>query len=219
MKRLCLLASLILVSLSSISQENQLPPQYKPIKEVFGDLDKDGIKERVVVYNMHDREDDPEGIPREIVILKKKGDQWTTWHRSANAIGGTKDGGMMGDPFEDVEIVKGILMISESGGSSWKWNHTDKYRFQNNAFELIGYQSHDGRPCDYWESFDYNLSTGKIEFKKDYEKCNDDGEDLEVYKKEAESFVYKTKIKIRLENRKKEDIKIVTPKYKHALYL
>ena len=148
-----------------------------------------------------------------------KNNAWTIWHRSTNAVGGTRDGGMMGDPFEAVKIEKGLLIIDESGGSSWKWSHTDKYRYQNNGFELIGYESYAGRNCDDWTSFSFNVSTGKIEVKKDYEKCDDDGENVQVKKKEHETFIYKTKLKIRLENRKKEDIKIVSPRYKHELYL
>ena len=126
---------------------------------------------------------------------------------------------MMGDPFEDVEIKNGILIISQAGGSSWKWGHSDKYRYQNNRFELIGYSSHYGKLCEYWEDFDFNLVTGKIILKKEYERCDDDGESNEVYKTEKETFTYKLKQKITLENRNKMEVKIISPKYKHDLYL
>ena len=124
----------------------------------------------------------------------------------------------MGDPFENIEIAQGILLISQSGGSSWKWGYTDKYRFQNNSFELIGHTSKAGKPCERWVSYDYNLSTGNIEYRKEYEKCDDKG-GQQVYKKEAETFRYKLTEKITLATRKADEIKIVTPKYKEELYL
>jgi hypothetical protein len=131
-------------------QDNLIPSQYQPIKEIYGDLDKDTISEKVVVYNMSNKEDEINGVDREVIIFKKDKEKWVIWQRSTTAVGNSKDGGMMGDPFEDIEIRNGVLLISQSGGSSWKWGHTDKYRYQNNTFELIGYTSNYGKPCEYW---------------------------------------------------------------------
>ena len=61
--------------------------------------------------------------------------------------------------------------------------------------------------------------TGKINVSKEYEKCDEDDESQTVYKKENENFTYKLKNKLTLKNRKKEEVKIITPKYKHELYL
>ena len=152
-------------------------------------------------------------------FFKKEKDEWKIWHRSTNAIGNTRDGGMMGDPFEDIEIKNGVLLISESGGSSWKWGHTDKYRYQNNSFELIGYTGRYGKLCEYWVTLDYNIVTGKISVQKEYEKCENDDGDQVVYKKENEDFQYRLKKKILLENRKQSEVEIISPKYKHHLYL
>lgn len=201
---------------SSFGQENSIPKEYRSIKEIFGDLNKDSIDEKVVVYNVSDTEDDVEGVDREVIIFKKEKGDWVIWHRSKTAVGNSKDGGMMGDPFEDIEIKNGILLISQSGGSSWKWGYTDKYRFQNNNFELIGYVSNAGKVCEYWQDVDYNISTGKIIIKKEYEDCD---KAQEIYKRENEEFVYKLKNIITFENRDSEEIKIVSPKYKHEIYL
>jgi len=66
------------------------------------------------------------------------------------------------------------------------------------------------------ETDDFNLSTGKIIFKKEYEKCEDGKQ--EIYKKENEMFFEKGVI-INLENRNEKEIKIVTPKYNRKIYL
>jgi hypothetical protein len=215
-KSLLLLSAIIFSCCISFGQENLVPKEYRSIKEISGDLDKDSVDEKVVVYNVSDIQDDVDGVDREIIIFKKEKENWMIWHRSKTAIGNSKDGGMMGDPFEDVEIKNSILLISQSGGSSWKWGHTDKYRFQNNDFELIGYVSNAGKACEYWEDVDYNISTGKIIVKKEYEDCE---KAQEIYKRENEEFSYKLKTKITLEKRDKDEIKIVSPKYKHEIYL
>lgn len=221
-KQTCILLLLLLTIRSSYSQQNLVPKAYEPIKEITGDLDKDSIPEKVIVYNMaadSDTANDYTGVAREIIIFKKDKDKWTIWHRSTKAIGNSSDGGMMGDPFEDIEIKNGILIISESGGSSWKWGYQDKYRYQNNRFELIGYTSEYGRDCEYWTKVDFNIMTGKIVVTKEYEKCDDEEQQNKPYKKENENFTYKLTQKITLENRKENEVKIISPKYKHELYL
>lgn len=150
MKQLVILLITFFLLHTSFGQSNLIPKQYQPIKEIYGDLNKDNIDERVVVYNMADKEDEINGVDREIIIFRKYQGKWTVWHRSTNAIGNSKDGGMMGDPFGDIEIKNGLLLISQSGGSSWKWGYTDKYRYQNNSFDLIGHTSNYGKPCEYW---------------------------------------------------------------------
>lgn len=217
MKQLILVFFTFFLAGSSFGQEASIPGQYRPLEEVYGDLNKDGVDEKVVVYNMTDVEDDVNGTDREIVIFRKEGQGWIAWHRSTRAIGNSKDGGMMGDPFAGVEIKNGLLLIYQSGGSSWKWTYTDKYRFQNNRFELIGHTHHYGRVCDYWTSFDYNITTGKIVYTKEYETC--EGETNVVSKKEQETFSHPLKKRVTLANRLDAEVKIVTPKYKDELYL
>lgn len=213
--------TIILICLIQFSkaQSNLVPKQYKVINEATGDLDKDGIAEKAVVYNMSQPpDDDEEGINRELIIYKKQKDKWIIWHRSTTAIGNSKGGGMMGDPFESIEINKGILLVYQSGGSSWKWNTTDKYRFQNNRFELIGYKSYYGKLCEYWLLFEYNISTQTVFCKKEYEVCDEKGDQV-ISKTETEKFTYKLKQPITLQNRNKEEIKIESLKYKFELYL
>ncbi len=135
--------------------------------------------------------------------------------KSRNAILKSQEGGMMGDPFGDVEIKNGLLNIYFEGGSSWKWNYTDKYRFQNNTFQLIGHTSYYGKLCEYWQQFDYNISTGKIVYKKEFEDC-DNGQ--KITKTEKETFIAKP-ISVNIQNRFPSEIKITSPRLKVDLYL
>lgn len=215
-----------LIAITCLAQEKSVPPNYLLKKEAYGDLDKDSIAERVVVYDIITSQNENEGINREIVIYKKEKENWKVWHRSKNAVKNSTEGGMMGDPFEGVEISKGILVIYHWGGSSTKWSQTDRYRFQHNRFELIGFKEFSGRPCDEWFGFDYNISTGKIEVTNEFEKCDENKKNENtqvVYKRKNEIFTYKLSTVLTLGNRyqdsEKNPIMIVSPKYKHELYL
>lgn len=202
-----------------LSQNVPVPRNYSVIDSVLGDLDKDGVDELVVAYNTKSDEDEIDnGVPRELIIYKKMNNKWTVWQKSMQALYGSRDGGMMGDPFGEMLIEAGILKISQEGGSSWKWNHTDKYRYDGKRFKLIGYESHYGKICEFWEGVDFNLVTGKIIITKEFERCENDAEIQRIYKRENETF-FKKGIVLTLQNRSAKDIIIISPKYRQEIYL
>jgi len=186
------------------------------LTEIYGDLDLDAVNEKVVVKELKDTADD--GKQRELIIYKKDHDNWKVMVSSKKAILGSDSGGMMGDAFssKEISIENGILIIGHDGGSSWKWNTIHKYRFQNQNLELIGYETIFGKICEYWDEFDYNLSTGKIIYTKTTEICDDDG-----IKKESQTVqeIFRKKLQ-KIPNIQTintiENI-IITPKYKAEL--
>ena len=201
----------ILLNLLCFAQKEFQPDGATIIETVDGDLDGDHIPEKVIVYNTKDTAD--YGNIREIQILKKVNKKWTVLEKSRNAVLKSKDGGMMGDPYQTTEIKDGILMITQAGGSSWKWGYTDKYRFQNGHFELIGYSSNSGKPEEYWTDIDFNLSTGKLFFEKEVENSKEYGAS------KREVFIKKG-MKINLQNRNQEKQReILLPKTKEKVYL
>ncbi|RKS97500.1 hypothetical protein BCF58_1630 [Chryseobacterium defluvii] len=212
MKKLFFLLSIVSGTFCFAQKEFQ-PAGSEIIETVDGDLDGDKIPEKVIVYNTNDTTDT--GNIREIQILKMVNGKWTVLEKSRNAVLESKGGGMMGDPYGDTKIEKGILMISQSGGSSWKWGYTDKYRFQNGHFELIGHSSSYGRPGDYWVDVDFNLSTGQLVYEKEVEDTTNPSNgksQKEIYNKKG--------LKINLQNRNQEDQrKIVLPKTKAEIYI
>lgn len=188
----CLLS--LLFSIICFAQKEFQPAGSEMIETVDGDLDGDKIPEKVMVYNTKDTTD--MGNVREIQILKKTNGKWAVLEKSRNALLESKHGGMEGDPYQGIIIKKGILEITQAGGSSWKWGYTDKYRFQNGHFELIGHSLSYGRPGDYWADMDYNLSTGQLVYSKEVE--NTDNPDNGKSEKET---VIKKDWKINLQNR------------------
>jgi len=90
---------------------------------------------------------------------------------------------------------------------------TDKYRFQNGHFELIGYSSESGKPEEYWTTVDFNLSTGKLIFDKEVVNTKEYG------KSKKETFIKKG-MQINLQNRNQEkQRKIILPQTKEEVYL
>ena len=112
MRELITLA-LLFTSYVSFGQEVEIPENYEIIAVKKGDLNGDKIDEKVVIYETDSITD--LGNAREIRIFKLVDNKWVIWKNSKNAILKKEDGGMMGDPFENIEIKKGILIISFAG--------------------------------------------------------------------------------------------------------
>lgn len=195
--------------------QKEFQPKGSKINEtVDGDLDGDKIAEKVIVYDIPIN--DELGDAREIQILKKVNNKWTILEKSRKVILGSKDGGVMGDPYMGTKIKNGILMIEHYGGSSWRWSDTDKYRFQNGHFELIGNVSESGKIFEFWETIDFNLSTGQIIYTKEVENTKDP----ENGKNETEKFIKKG-VKVNFQNRNITDPKLrfKLPKTKKEIYI
>lgn len=137
-----------------------IPKGYTILAEQKGDLDKDGIPELVIVFNTPKQVE--LGTERQIWIYKRKAGKWAVWHKSTGAVLSSQHGGMMGDPFDGLEIDHGVIVIRHFGGSADKWFYVHRYRYQKNNWYLIGTNITFGRPPDQMSSYDYNLSTGKV---------------------------------------------------------
>lgn len=148
---------IIYLSVHLTSQQDTISNKYKIIAEAYGDLNADGIEEKVSVLETIEKSES--GNIRLIQIYRYMDGKWTVWHSSDKAILKYQKDIMMSDPFDRIKIDHDTLLIYFSGGSSWKWSYTDRYRFQNNQFELIGYTSNYFKLCEYWLTVDYNLST------------------------------------------------------------
>ena len=165
------------------SQENiktaiiETPKHFKILDEKEGDLDKDGVFEKVIVYDTPKETD--MGTERQIYIYKKNNDTWELWKKSVGAILPSKHGGLMGDPFEGISIIRNCIVINHSGGARQRWYYTHRFRFQSDSFQLIGVTINFGSPCDNFYNFDYNLSTGKIIYEYETSDCENKSSKME----------------------------------------
>lgn len=166
--------------LKTTSFENNNEPNQ--IAESFGDLDKDGIEEKVVVIDTGIELN--AGTERQLLIYKKSNNEWKLWHTS---VGVVVQGGLMNSSFENLTIERGCIVIRHFGGSRNKWFYTHRFRYQNNDWELIGATIDNYTMCELSEKFDYNFSTGKMIYTKETEVC-EEGEDAKVINTENIEF-------------------------------
>lgn len=160
------------------------------IKEAKGDLDGDKEEELVIVYDT--KRDGDLGTEREIHIFKNKAGKWNLLHKSIGAVISSRGGGMMGDPFEDLVIENQTIVIRHFGGSREKWYYTHRYRFQNDNWYLIGATLVFSSPCESSSTYDFNLSTSKVNITDEKESCNENGEPKGNPKTKTSSAIVKS---------------------------
>lgn len=154
-----------------------IPDGYEIISESDGDVDGDAINEKVVVLNT-DEEGDM-GIEREVRIYVQTDGYWSVWHQYRGPVLASEHGGMMGDPFEKLEIHNQSIFISHFGGSSDKWSYTHEYEYQNDTWELTSATLIYFRNCAYSETFTYDFKERMCFHTRYTESCNEDGLVLE----------------------------------------
>jgi len=147
------------------------PSNFKKLGEAKGDLDKDGKEELAIVFDTGRPTD--MGTQRELCIYKIKDGEWRLWHKAIGIVLPSEHGGTKGDPFQAIEIKRGSIVINHFGGSRQVWAYNHIYRFQQNNWYLIGASISYFASCEYFQNFDYNLSTGKINIEITTEKCNE----------------------------------------------
>ncbi|MFT6134405.1 MAG: hypothetical protein ACJAZM_000894 [Cyclobacteriaceae bacterium] len=139
------------------------------LAEELGDLDKDGIEEKVIVYHTA-TETDPfsytEGQARELQVFKKENNEWQLWYSTRGAVMAASSGGKFPDVFSSMKIERGCIVLVHSWGSAEWTNNLQRYRYQNNQWELIGLtESNNFR--DRSIELDFNASTGQAIYKKE----------------------------------------------------
>jgi hypothetical protein len=67
------------------TEVNQISKSFKILDETEGDLDKDGVSEKVIVYDTE--KETYLGTERQIFIYKKNNDTWELWKKSKSKIG------------------------------------------------------------------------------------------------------------------------------------
>jgi hypothetical protein len=182
------------------------------ISSDIGDLDGDSIPEYVLAFNTIDSS--KVGSLRELVVLKQNNGLWYVWKTSKSAILGSDDGGVMGDPFKELDIDSNKIFISHFGGSNWRWHFVDSYALIEDTFFLATHYSYWGSFCDEKTEIEFDLFSGHILYSIDLEECGEgfgDNSHLLERLPISESFFYES-MKIDLQNRLDTNIFIVSPK-------
>lgn len=120
-----------------------IPSGYDTLQTSTGDLNKDNVDDLVLVLRPIAEDTVEPGLDdslpaRLVSIYFKKGEQYELAGRSDGAILCKTCGGVFGDPFALIAIKKGVIVIDHYGGSNWRWAYTNRFRYQDNDFYLIG---------------------------------------------------------------------------------
>ena len=127
-----------------------LPVGYVIFDKVYGDLNKDGLEDCVVIIKGTDKnniiKDEYRGEldrnRRGIIVLFNKKGSYELGVKNYDCFSSeNEDGGVYFAPELSVEIKKENLYVHYAHGRYGYWRYT--FRFQNSDFELIGYDESD----------------------------------------------------------------------------
>lgn len=94
------------------------------LQEAEGDLNKDGIPDKVLVLENPANTPSLNGLsaPRTLLILQgNPAGQYRLWASSDKVVLCGECGGVLGDPFRTVAIEEGRIQLSQDGGSRERW--------------------------------------------------------------------------------------------------
>jgi hypothetical protein len=123
-----------------------LPKGYIIFDKIYGDLNKDGIEDCILVIKGTDRNniinDEYRGEldrnRRGIIVLFRINGNYELAIKNYDCFSSeNEDGGAYYAPELDIEVSKGNLYVRYSHGRYGYWSYT--FRFKNADFELIGY--------------------------------------------------------------------------------
>jgi len=126
-----------------------------------GDLNKDGIPDVATVIEQKESTSDEEPSRALLIAFGTRNDSYTLSIIADNVILKADEGGVWGDPFESLSIDRGSVVVSDHGGSNWRWYNKYRFRFQEDDWYLIGATmgSYYTLTSEAFEE-DYNLLTG-----------------------------------------------------------
>lgn len=147
-----------------------VPAGWDMMKEARGDLNKDGIPDAAFVLKnkIEDKDRDPGEVPRLLVIIfGTSAGGYTLSATSDKAILCKEGGGVFGDPFAQIRIVRGAIVIDHYGGSRERWGYTHRWCYQDDDWFLIGLTAlTQDTGTGTSEATDTNLVTGDRTVKK-----------------------------------------------------
>lgn len=129
-----------------------VPKGYVVFDKIFGDLNKDGLQDCVLIIKGTDKSkfvnDEYQGEldrnRRGIIVLLNKNGNYELATKNYDCFSSEhEEGGVYYAPELGFEIKKGNLYISYAHGRYGYWAYT--FRYQNSDLELIGYDESDNR--------------------------------------------------------------------------
>ncbi len=105
---------------------------YSILDTVFGDLNKDEIKDCILVLKSKNEKnsDFRDEINRPLIILIGEGkNKYTFVGRNDRVVYCKACGGVFGDPYDQVVIKNGYFSVEHYGGSNWRWTRIITFKY------------------------------------------------------------------------------------------
>ena len=145
------------------SLEALVPADWVVLAEAKGDLNQDAKDDAVVILTHSDTSYENPQHQRILVVLLATDTGYEVSAVSPTAVLSRFSGGVLGDPFQELRIERGTFVIVHYGGSRHRWGFTNRFRFQDEDWFLIGRttETHDTLSQEATEK-DENLITGRV---------------------------------------------------------
>ncbi len=125
----------------------QLPEELRPFVEAGrvaiglaqADLDGDGSGDAILVLEAEKQSEEDEGERTLLVMTRNAENRLSVVKRSEKAVLCRQCGGVMGDPFDGVEVGPGSFTLNHMGGSAWRWSRSYKFNYskRDNTWQLV----------------------------------------------------------------------------------
>ncbi len=194
---------LIIVSCNAQNKEltDFIPKGYVAFQKYFGDLNKDGQDDCVLIIKRTDKnnvvinrfEEKIDRNRRGIIVLLKNGDGYQLADKNYDCFSSeNEDGGVYFPPNLRIIIQRGNLIVHYDHGRYGFWKYT--FRFQNSNFKLIEYHSESYNNLIINKTTNINFLTKKKLIK---ENTNEDAEgNDEIFKETWNNIEIKNLIKL-----------------------
>ena len=147
-----------------------IPKGYHIIHQAKGHLNADTLEDHAIIIESDEpvsdlKEADHAQKPRILfVLLADLKGGFSLAVQSNESVMLSDDGGVFGDPLQEVFIANKVVNVEYYGGSAEKWSYTYKWRFQKNDWYLIGatYTTMSAFE-NILEKYEFNLNTGVAE--------------------------------------------------------
>jgi len=146
-----------------------IPPQFTILDSASGDLNKDGIKDMVLILKNNYETQNTDTTRPLLLLLGNKSGKYQLLARNDNVVLCMGCGGVFGDPYQGISIKNGYFSIEHYGGSSWRWTRIITFRFNAKTNQFIlhrdaGLSWHASDPNQTTEKFFNKKNFGKLPF-------------------------------------------------------
>lgn len=169
-----------------------LPSGYVIFKRYYGDLNKDGREDCILIVKGNNKDDivtnrfgkKVDRNRRGIIVLFKKQNRYQLADKNYDCFSSeNEDGGVYFPPELWIEVRKGDLIIHYGHGRYGFWEYI--FRFQHSGFKLIGYNASDNHGPIINSETSINFLTRKKLVRKNMNENSEGGDEVfkEMWKK------------------------------------